>query len=285
VDLTEFAEEVGESGAVTIAGMATRGGPVEGVTTVMAPAGIEWLKPEEMTVCCGAGTAVNDLDEALASVGQRVAIAPTGTVGGALALGHSSIRRLGHGPIRDTLLQVRYISADGRVITGGGPTVKNVSGFDICRLMVGSRGTLGFIGEVILRTNPRARFEQWYAAAADPARVTPLLYRPVSVLTDGEMTWVLLEGDERDVTAQASGAGLSPADPPALPTTGRWSVPPEDIGSLTGHYVAEVGVGVVHHELPAPERTVDPVVRALTQRIKQHFDPTGRLNPGVDVLG
>jgi FAD/FMN-containing dehydrogenase len=56
-----------------------------------------------------------------------------GTIGGALAVGHSGIRRLGWGPVRDTVLQVRYVSAAGEVVKAGGPTVKNVSGFDLCR--------------------------------------------------------------------------------------------------------------------------------------------------------
>ena len=79
-----------------------------------------------------------------------------------MAVGRSGLRRLGYGPVRDALLQARYVSAAGELVKAGGPTVKNVSGFDLCRLLVGSRGTLGFIGDVILRTRPRARFEQWF---------------------------------------------------------------------------------------------------------------------------
>ena len=90
------------------------------------------------------------------------------------------VRRLGHGPIRDAVLQVRYVSAAGEVVKAGGPTVKNVSGFDLCRLLVGSRGTLGFLGDVILRTRPRARCEQLVRAATiDPDEVMARLYRPI----------------------------------------------------------------------------------------------------------
>jgi FAD/FMN-containing dehydrogenase len=285
MDLTAFAAEIGPSDPVTITGAATRGGPVPGVRTVRAPTGVDWLRADEMTVCCGAGTLVAELDEALVAVGQSVAIPPTGTVGGALAAGRSGVRRLGYGPVRDTLLQARYVSAGGDVVKAGGPTVKNVSGFDLCRLLVGSYGTLGFLGEVILRTRPRARFEQWYTTTADPIETFTRLYRPTSVLWDGTTTWVLLEGDPRDVRAAAATTGLTEASgPPELPRGGRWSIPPADIPALRGRFVAEVGVGIVHHSEPPPARPVDPAVRALNERIKGNFDPTGRLNPGLDVL-
>jgi glycolate oxidase FAD binding subunit len=285
VDLSAFADEVGDRDPVTITGLGTRGGAVPGVRVVGAPAGIDWVQPAEMTVCCGAGTMVAELDDALLTHGQCVAIPPSGTVGGALAVGRSGVRRLGYGPVRDTVLQARYVSAAGEVVKAGGPTVKNVSGFDLCRLLVGSRGTLGFLGEVILRTRPRARYEQWFSGPVDPEEALARLYRPLSVLWDGTTTWVLLEGDERDVEAQAGALDLRAADgAPPVPAGGRWSIPPGALRQLTGEFVVEVGVGVVHHAEPPPPRPVDPAVAALHQRLKAGFDPSGRLNPGVDVL-
>lgn len=285
--LAEFAEEVGADGPVTIAGLATRGGPVDGVRTVMAPAGVHDVQPDEMIVRCGAGTPIEELDAALAVHGQAVAIPPTGTVGGALSVGTSGIRRLGYGPVRDTLLQAHFVNAAGLLVKAGGPTVKNVSGFDLCRLLVGSRGTLGFLAEVILRTRPRAWFEQWYVTERSPDDVQRGLYRPTSLLWDGTRIWALLEGHADDVTSQARALGLEPADdPPDLPSGGRWSLPPAELPALvgTGRFVAELGVGIVHHEHAAPERPVDPAVADLHRRIKHEFDPAGRLNPGVEVL-
>lgn len=287
MDLNEFAEEIGAEGPVTIAGLSTRGGPVDGVRTVMAPSGIVEFVPDEMTIRCGAGTPMEELVATLADAGQTVAIPPTGTVGGALAVGRSGLRRLGYGPIRDTLLQAQFVNAKGEIVKAGGPTVKNVSGFDICRLLVGSHGTLGFLGEVILRTRPLAGHEQWFESTGDPDQLLRSLYRPVAVLWDGHRSWVLLEGHPDDVEAQAVEHALSPSDPPAtLPNGGRWSLPPGELGSLvgSGRFVAEVGVGIVHHERPAPARPVDPVVAELHARIKERFDPDGRMNPGVDVL-
>jgi glycolate oxidase FAD binding subunit len=287
MDLSEFAEEVGPGGPITIAGLATRGGPVDGVRTVMAPVGIDHVRPDEMTLQCGAGTPVDEVDAALAAHGQCVAIPPTGTVGGALAVGRSGLRRLGYGPIRDAVLQVRYVNAAGQIVKAGGPTVKNVSGFDLCRLLVGSHGTLGFLGDVILRTRPRATFEQWFVAEADPTSVLRGLYRPTAALWDGATVFVLLEGDRRDVQSQASAVGLRAGDPPSeFPSGGRWSIPPSQIPSLvgTGRFVAELGVGIVHHEHPAPATPVDPAVVELHRRVRAEFDPSGRLNPGVDPL-
>lgn len=283
--LDQFAKEVGASGAVTVTGLGTRGGPVPGVRAVHAPSGIEFVQADEMTVCCGAGTPVDLLVQALSERGQTVALPAGGTVGGALAVGHSDIRRLGYGPVRDTLLQARYVSAAGTVVKAGGPTVKNVSGFDLCRLLVGSRGALGFLGEVILRTRPLAQCSQWFKASADdPFPIFTRLYRPVSVLWNGSTVWALLEGHPDDVSAQAAGAALEECDgPPPLPTGSRRSMPVGQVTGLRGSFVAEVGVGVVHHAdlWAAPARGEREV--ALARALKREFDPEGRLNPGVDV--
>ncbi|MEO5725128.1 MAG: FAD-binding protein [Ilumatobacteraceae bacterium] len=283
MDPTGFAEQVGTTGAVTITGLSTRGGPVAGVRRVIAPSGIESIQADEMIVRCGAATGVAELDAALGEVGQSIALPLCGTVGGALAVGHSDIRRLGYGPVRNTLLQARYVSAKGDVVKAGGPTVKNVSGFDLCRLLVGSCGTLGFLGEVILRTRPRPATSQWFARASEePLAVFAALYRPVSVLWDGATIFVLLEGHPADVREQAAAARLDEAPgPPQLPV-GRSSLSPSAITSLTGRFVAEVGVGIVHGD--APRRPpLESGVAAVGARVKHELDPTGRLNPGVVV--
>ncbi len=289
MDLTRFADEVSSAGPVTIAGLSTRGGAVPGVRVVHAPAGIELVQPEEMTVSCGAGTPVQELADALAAHGQMVAMPPTGTVGGALAVGESGIKRLGRGPIRDTLLQTRYVSSTGRVVKAGGPTVKNVSGFDLCRLLVGSRGTLGFLGDVILRTWPLPAASRWHGGPADPFDLLRRLYRPASILWDGTTTWVCLEGDAPDVEAQAALCGLPEvAGPPDLPAGGRWSVRPSAVRQVAddaigaGHrFVAEIGVGIVHHSVAPPAQALQPAVADLHRRLEQEFDPDDRLNPGL----
>jgi FAD/FMN-containing dehydrogenase len=283
VDLAGFADEVGTDGAVTISGLGTRGGPVAGVRCVRAPAGVESIQADEMIVSCGAGTPVVELDAALAEVGQRVALPAHGTVGGALAVGQAGVRRLGDGPVRNTLLQTRYVSAAGEVVKAGGPTVKNVSGFDVCRLLVGSRGTLGLLGEVILRTRPLPAASQWFAsAAAEPFALFAALHRPTAVLWDGATVWALLEGHPTDIAEQAARYALEPVEgPPPLPA-GRTSIAPSCVGALTGTFVAEVGVGIVHGDAPARPAAA-PGAAEVARRVKQELDPAGRLNPGVVV--
>lgn len=283
IDLSAFAVEVGSEGPVTIGGLGTRGGPLAGVRSVTAPSGIEWVQPDEMIVCCGAGTPIDELVAALATHGQTVALPAGGTVGGALAVGRSDHRRLGYGPARDTLLQARYVSAAGDVVKAGGPTVKNVSGFDLCRLLVGSLGTLGFVGEVIVRTRPLPQCSQWFSrTTTDPHDVFTRLYKPISVLWNGASVFALLEGHSADVDEQATLTGMAPCPgPPALPTGSRRSVRPSDLLSQTGEFVAEVGVGVVHHSQPSVVEPLGTRERALLVAIKAEFDPHGRLNPGV----
>jgi len=291
--LAAFAEAVGVAGPVAVAGGRTRwsigGAPMDDVRFVRAPSGVVEHEPAEMTVRVRAGTSLADLDTALGETGQSVGLAggPGSTVGGALAVGHSRVTQLRDGPIRDVLLEARYVSAAGRLVKAGGPTVKNVSGYDLCRLLVGSLGTLGLLGEVVLRTRPRPPCTRWFLGSTDPVAVRSALYRPSAVLWDGARTWVCLRGHEVDVDAegaQLASLGLEVVDgPPALPLH-RHRVDPAAVSGLEGSFVAEVGVGVVHRPEPAPLPDVAAPVAELCRRVKAQFDPTGRLNPGRDPL-
>jgi FAD/FMN-containing dehydrogenase len=252
-----------------------------------------------------AGTTVASLSAELGRSGQMVPLDPAlpaqATVGGVLAAGLSGPRRLRYGPVRDTVLEAHFVSAAGRLIKAGGPVVKNVSGYDLCRLLVGSLGTLGLLAEVVLRCQPVPATSAWYrAVGADPFAVAGRLYRASSVLWDGTETWVLLEGDADDVADQArSVLGLSsPASRaptgPSVVGRSRLSLTAAQLRSLGSSspvppWWAEIGVGTVHTDdpallalrlgLPWPP-ALSPAVAALNQAVKDRFDPLGRLNPG-----
>jgi glycolate oxidase FAD binding subunit len=296
MDLEVFAKEVGgvDDGPVTCAGGRTQwdvGGPLLGFAReVRAPSGIVEFEPAEMVVRVGAGTTVAELSAVLAGGGQQVPLDPrlpaSATVGGVLAVGRSGVRRLRYGHVRDTLLEVRMVTADGRLVKAGGPVVKNVSGYDLCRLFVGSLGTIGFAAEVVLRCTPLAPVSVWLRSdeGADPFAARDRLFRPSSILWDGVTTWVLLEGHAADVAAEraALGAGWTEVEaPPALPSGGRRSVRPSELRELEGSgFVAEVGVGTIHTEHAVEAVGPDLSTVELQRGIKAAFDPTGRLNPG-----
>lgn len=290
--LIAFADEVGGDGPVTVAGGRTRwglGGAVDPSARVLtAPSGVVEHQPDEMIVRVRAGTPVAELAAELAAAGQRCALPDRGgTVGGAIAVGENHLEVLGRGALRASVLQVRYVSAEGRVVTGGGPTVKNVSGFDLPRLMTGALGTLGLLAEVILRTDPIPAVSQWLEVAdADPTAVRAALLRPSCVLWDGRTVRVLLEGHAPDVAAQRATLSrigtISDSDGPFALPAHRWSLTPAEAAALDDHegFVASIGVGTAWRHHPQPARPLAAPVRQISERLKHNFDPTGRLNPG-----
>lgn len=292
-DLESFAAEVGPEGPVAVVGGCTQwdigGHCPEETRLVRAPAGVRGFDPADMTIRVGAGTTVEELDAALAEAGQRanLPVSPGATVGGVLAVGRDDVHALGRGRLRDALLEAVYVADDGRLVTAGGPTVKNVSGFDLCRLLVGSLGTLGLLGEVILRTWPRPAVQQWLVGQCDPAELRRLLFSPSSILWDGQMTWIHLEGHESDVESEAElgrSLGCEPTDgPPPLPIY-RVPVGALEAEEFSGRYLVQVGTGVAYVSEPLPFPDPDPAVVALHRRLKAEFDPRGRLNPGRDPL-
>jgi FAD/FMN-containing dehydrogenase len=304
--MERFAAEVGAEGPVCVVGGMTQWGvggpPDEQARRVSAPAGVATHVPAEMIVRVRAGTRLQDLADVLAEGGQRVALegSPDATVGGVVSVGRSGVRRLGLGPVRDSVLEVTAVNSRGELIRSGAPLVKNVTGFDLCRLLTGSLGTLAMLGEVVLRCSPLPEAERWFVGdAEDPVALCRSLYRPTSVLWDGQQTWVGLAGFVLDIEDQAKrvlGGGFAAAEgPPALPGVGRRSLVPAALRGLadlvgeTGRWLAEVGVGIVHCDDGAaaaigPPALPSPGLEQLHRRIKQNFDPLGRLNPGRAVL-
>ena len=292
--VANFALEVGATDPVVAVGGRTQwnvgGVPDHSEREVRAPIGVIEHEPAEMTVRCNAGTTIAELDTLLALHDQMVPFDPVdkaATVGGLLAVGASGHRRLRYGHMRDLVLQMQYVAHDATVVTAGGPTVKNVSGYDLCRLMVGSLGTLGITAEVILRCLPTPAVRRWLRGRVDPFDLRDRLYRPSSILWDGTDTWVLLEGHGDDVDSESEKTSMSEcARPPDLPAGSRSSLRPSELKTLADDpgdiFVAEIGVGVVHRHMAVQANSVRNL--ELQRELKRRFDPSGRLNPSRSVL-
>jgi glycolate oxidase FAD binding subunit len=110
----------------------------------------------DLTVTVEAGVRLGDLQSVLAEAGQFLAVDPpvAGTIGGLVATGDSGPRRLRYGGVRDLVLGVTFVRADGVLAKGGGKVVKNVAGYDMPKLLTGSLGTLGVIVEATFRLYP-----------------------------------------------------------------------------------------------------------------------------------
>jgi hypothetical protein len=220
--------------------------------------GVVDYRPADLVVVVRPGTTLDELAEVLGAKGQECPIAPVvgqgATVGGVVASGLAGLRRLRVGPVRDWLLGARFVTGDGRLAAVGGATIKNVSGYDLPRLLCGSWGTLGVLVELTLRVRPRPACSVWYRTEAPIDHWLGRLYRPASVMALPGETRVLLEGHPKDCAEQAALAGLDESTPPRPPTGARLAVPPSQLrgllGSLGRSFAAEWGVGVVHLDGP-----------------------------------
>ena len=156
------------TGPLCIRGGGTRdiGRPAPGaVIDVSGIAGIRIYEPGALTLVAGAGTPLAEVEAALAAEGQRLAFEPADwrgllgtegvpTLGGMVASNASGPRRVQAGACRDALLGVRFVDGAGAIVKNGGRVMKNVTGYDLARLMAGSWGTLGIMTEVSLKVLP-----------------------------------------------------------------------------------------------------------------------------------
>lgn len=143
-----------------------------------------------LTATVEAGMAVTALQEKLAGHEQFLAMDPpcpgSATIGGVIAANLNGTRRMFYGSVRDLVIGVKVVLASGEQIKGGGKVVKNVAGYDMCKLFVGSLGTLGIITEMTLR-------------------MAPIPETAATLLVSGAL------GDARTLVEQLSGSALIPA--------------------------------------------------------------------------
>jgi glycolate oxidase FAD binding subunit len=158
----ELAEAVaGAKGPLLVRGGGTRtlGHAVGEVLETGGLSGVELYEPGALTLVVRAGTALAEVERVLAGERQRLAFEVpdlrgllgregASTIGGVLAANASGPRRVQVGAARDAALGVRFVDGTGQVVKNGGRVMKNVTGYDLVKLMSGSRGVLGVLSEV-----------------------------------------------------------------------------------------------------------------------------------------
>ncbi|WP_322796199.1 FAD-binding oxidoreductase [Tepidiforma sp.] len=137
--------------------------------------------PEDLTATVPAGLTLDEVNAVLRARGQELKLDPPlpgrATVGGTLAAAAEGPWRGRFGAPRDQVLGMTVLEADGELVRAGGRVVKNVAGFDLCRLWCGSWGAFGVIVEVTVRTWPVAETVEWETAVADLADGLELVRR------------------------------------------------------------------------------------------------------------
>ena len=153
------------AGAATKRGLG-RPGNLPARLEMRAFSGITWYEPAELALTAGAGTALAEIESTLAESRQQLAFEPpdlgplyggppgAGTLGGAIACNLSGPRRIKAGAARDHFLGLRAVSGRGEAFKSGGKVVKNVSGYDLCKLLAGSYGTLAVLTDITVKVLP-----------------------------------------------------------------------------------------------------------------------------------
>ena len=203
----------------------------------------------DLIVVAQAGTRLADVQQAVGSADQRLGLdetVPGTSIGGLLAANTSGPRRVALGSARDLLIGITVVRADGVVAKAGGRVVKNVAGYDLGKLMIGSYGTLAVIVEATFRLHPLPAARTWVSAPAsspaDAQRLVQSVLLGQAVPAAIEVEWapdadagvvsVLLEGREDGVAGRAATVRAllgdtvteSSTDEPAGGATYPWDV-------------------------------------------------------------
>ncbi len=241
-------------------------GAVAGREVRVGLSGIVEFEPDDQYVEAWAGTPLSELQAECAAKGLALPLPDRGrwgealsgypgTVGGLVAMNlpHALAEQCG-GP-RDWILRVEILTAEGRLVRAGCKAVKNVAGYDVPKLMVGSRGALG----VLLKVG----FRLW------PTRAMP--EPDASVVSDRPANWVqrTLRTDF-DRACEAAAGRLVATD---RASSTLWAC--LEFGESLPRFPGDWVLSPRHQEPPE-----DPVANAV-RRLKRAADPTGRLNPGV----
>ncbi len=265
---------------------------------------IESWEADDLTIVVGAGAQVGTIEEALGQRNQSLGFPErpgAATVGGVVAAGVSGLRRGRLYATRERVLEVTMVTGDGRLVRSGGRVVKNVTGYDIHRLVVGAFGSLGVIVSLCIKLWPTPPGTA--TVAVDHLDQAGVVVRPLAILdVDGQLK-VYLQGTEAEVEAQTArlgGEAIRGLDWPPNPT-GEWEwsvrVPPartaEAVSRLPSgwSHLAIHGVGEVRAasadagqapELRSWVESVDGRL-VMTKGDPARFDPWGTLPPGLEL--
>jgi FAD/FMN-containing dehydrogenase len=287
-----------------LAQLSSRGSKVDGLDLSALNQVLEY-HPEDMTVTVQTGITLASLQRKLSEHGQWLPIDPhkpeKTTVDEIINRNLSGPRRYGYGTIREHLIGLKAVLADGRIIQNGGKVVKNVAGFDLCKLFVGSQWSLGIVVEATFRLWPLPNEELFLVRKFETSSATVLV---VQQINESEITPVVLDlhstklpecsvviglaGTRAEVKWQREkAASFGFSTPTTLEYEARFwesgdscnwtSVLPSKIGREIEsrsplEFVARAGNGTLFYRGGlAPERPQIPL--ALNKRLKETFDP------------
>lgn len=253
----------------------------------------------DLTCTVEAGVRLSVLNAELGRDGQRLSLDPPGdpTIGALLAENLSGPLRHRFGAPRDLLLGVTLVLADGTVASAGGKVVKNVAGYDLGRLVCGSRGRLALVARASFRLHPLPKAaETLVAEPEDVARVVAALLRSqlqpsaLDVLHPGRLA-LLFEGSAGAVDPQVAAArtlvGKTVAGEGVWGESrqrqgqarGRLRFAPGDLAATLDSLreaVVRPSAGIAYTDDPAVAEPLEPLAR-LHERIRHALDPTGVL--------
>jgi hypothetical protein len=266
--------------------------------------------PEDMTATVEAGLTVAELQRLLANGGQWLPVDPPNpesvTVGDLLSGNLKGPRRFGCGTIRDWVIGMTMVLPDGSLIRNGGKVVKNVAGFDLCRLFIGAQNTLGIIAEATFKLQPLPEAEVHLAKQFDSlgraeecfekiwsSELQPMVLDLHRLGKDPITMVVGFAGPSADVKAQnveLSELGFGEVNSLAYDEQFRSqphstkSVAPGNLFNVLNElkgaeFVARAGNGVVYFlgDPPDEAKSASTDLAELERRLKKEFDPENKL--------
>jgi len=198
------------------------------ILDVSALTGIVKYEPEELVITVRAATPISEIEAVLAERNQMLGFEPADwgpffggdaghtTIAGAASANACGSRRVKAGAVRDHVIGCRFVNGEGEAIKAGGPVIKNVTGFDVTRLMCGAFGTLGVLTELTLRVvpkparkaslmiscNPQEGLQALRDAARLPLDPTGLAYIPIANGTYEGIALIRVEGTSGPVESK-----------------------------------------------------------------------------------